>query len=312
MKVREFERKVGITKSPEFNKKTLATHALNVGLLCGHGCAYCSTPSLIRTHDYFKKIGKTSFEVFGEGGAVVDPSTPDRIDSELKKLKPTDVLMISTTSDCWSPEAQLSNLGRRILEKVLVMSDCQVRILTKNAAIVKEFDLIVNFKDRVRLGLSITGPVGKEHLVKILEPNASLISERFMALRTAHGLGIKTFGKLCPVLPGIGDDRSDFEEMIDMVLSCDPEAIWTEPLNPRGPGISRCVELLQLNGHRQTAAKFDMIRNAKRHGYYVFDLINMANDVAKSRGCFDKLKILVYANGEGWGLDSSRVIWLNA
>ena len=37
--------KTGITRTREFERKRLATHAVNVGTKCGHGCTYCSTRS---------------------------------------------------------------------------------------------------------------------------------------------------------------------------------------------------------------------------------------------------------------------------
>ena len=77
--------------------------------------------------------------------------------------------------------------------------------------------------------------------MKLIEPNASLMSERIDTMKKAHSLGIKTFGMICPVLPGIGNDPESYEQMLSSVLECDPEAIWTEPLNPRGPGIARCM-----------------------------------------------------------------------
>jgi DNA repair photolyase len=49
MEIIEVRRKISITRSNEFKKKKLASHALNVGTLCGHGCLYCSTPSMMRT-----------------------------------------------------------------------------------------------------------------------------------------------------------------------------------------------------------------------------------------------------------------------
>lgn len=38
--------KRGITPSPEFKKKELASFAINVGIKCGHDCLYCSTGAL--------------------------------------------------------------------------------------------------------------------------------------------------------------------------------------------------------------------------------------------------------------------------
>ena len=186
--IKEFQRSVGVTKSEEFNKKQLATHAINGGLICGHGCAYCSTPSLLRTNSLFRNMGISSFQYFKQGNSIVDPWTAIRVGRQISKLCPEDMVMISTITDCWSPEAQKYNLGRKILEQILVNSKCKVRILTKNAAVQNDFDIIKQFGDRIRIGLSITSPTSKENIIKLLEPNASLISERMDALKKAHSL----------------------------------------------------------------------------------------------------------------------------
>lgn len=308
--VQSVQRSVGVTKSDEFKKKQLATHAINGGLLCGHSCAYCSTPSLLRTHALFREIGVSSFQYFADGGAVVDPWTAIRVGKQIGTLSEKDMVMISTITDCWSPEAQEHNLGRKILEQVLVNSKCQVRILTKNAAVANDFDLIKQFGDRIRIGLSITSPVSKENVIEMIEPNASSMSERIDVMKKAHSMGIKTFGMICPVIPGIGNDPESFGEMLSSVLECEPEAIWTEPLNARGSGIIRCVEIFSENGFESIAAQIDMVRNSTFHMVYVEDLINMATAVAKQLNCVEKLKILVHANGDGYRVDDQAVIWL--
>jgi DNA repair photolyase len=309
-KVQTVQRTVGVTKSDEFKKKQLATHAINAGLICGHGCAYCSTPYLVRTHALFREVGVSSFEFVEQGASIVDPWTAIRVGRQISSLTENDMAMISTITDCWSPEAQEHNLGKKILEEVLMNSKCQVRILTKNAAVVNDFDLIKQFGDRIRIGLSITSPVSKENVIEMIEPNASSMSERIDAMKKAHSMGIKTFGMICPVLPGIGNDPDSFGEMLSSVLECEPEAIWTEPLSARGPGIIRCVEIFSENGFESIAAQIDMVRNSTLHMIYVEDLINMATAVAKQLNCLEKLKILVHANGDGYRVDDQAVIWL--
>jgi DNA repair photolyase len=255
-------------------------------------------------------MGISSFQYFAEGGSVVDPWTAIRVGRQIGSLTENDMVMISTITDCWSPEAQKQNLGRKILEQVLINSKCQVRVLTKNAAVQNDFDIIKQFGDRIRIGLSITSPISKENIIKLIEPNASLMSERIDAMKKAHSIGIKTFGMICPVLPGVGNDPESYKQMLSAVLECDPEAIWTEPLNPRGPGIARCMEILDKNNHSNIAAHFDMIRNSTLHMDYVENLINMSTNIAKEMNCIDKLKILVYSNGDGYRVDDQAVIWL--
>jgi DNA repair photolyase len=129
----------------------------------------------------FQKRGTTAFKC---EDAVVDPNIPELVRAEALKLGPGNTVMLCTTTDAWAPEAQQYNLGRRCLEALLEGTKCQVRILTKNAAVERDLDLIARYKDRVHLGLSLTAPRAKAHLATLLEPQASPMAER---LRGAQG-----------------------------------------------------------------------------------------------------------------------------
>jgi len=305
------ERKCTITRSPEFEKKTLATHALNVGLMCGHGCLYCSTPATLRMKArLFHEYGGSSFKAFAAGESVVDPTTPDRLGRALASLKPTDTVMLSTLTDAWSPEAQTYGVGRKCLEKVLRESKAQVRILTKNAAVANELDLLAKFRDRVVLGMSITAPLSKAKVAEVLEPKASSIKERLDALQVAHEAKVPIFGMLCPCLPGVADRSDDLEEMLAMIKPFDPVAIWAEPVNPRGPGLSLCQEALAAAGFSSIANEVRFIRGEREHLDYTARLIGNLNVAAAGAGLKPLLKILVYSDGKDFSGDASSVVWL--
>ena len=54
--VYEYRTKVGISSTPAFEEKGLATHAVNTGTKCNNDCCYCYLASLpIRMHKSFKK-----------------------------------------------------------------------------------------------------------------------------------------------------------------------------------------------------------------------------------------------------------------
>lgn len=309
--VKVVERKCAITRSTEFEKKTLATHALNVGVLCGHGCLYCSTPAIMRMHpNLFTEYDGSAFKAFAAGEAVVDPTTPDRLSRQLAALKPTDTVMLSTLTDAWSPEAQEHDLGRRCLEKLLRESKARVRILTKNAAVANELDLLAEFRDRVTLGLSITAPLSKAKVAEVLEPRASSIQERLDVLQAAHESNVPVFGMLCPCLPGVADRQHDLEEMLSMIQPFEPEAIWAEPVNARGPGLRLCQEALETAGFVSIANEVRFIRRQRAHADYTARLIGTLNASAAGMGLKALLKILVYQDGKDFNGDGSSVIWL--
>ena len=311
MEIKEVKRKISITRSNEFAKKKLATHALNVGLLCGHGCLYCSTPTMMRTQSkIFKDIKGSSFRAFQAGIAVVDPDTPKRIALRARRLKPSDTVMFCTYTDGWSPEAQKFQLGRKCLQEVLTTSRCKVRILTKNAAVRNDFDLIRQYADRVELSLSLTAPPSKNSLIGIIEPNASPLVDRIKALQSAKRMGIPVFGILCPCLPGVADTAAEFGELLDIMLSLEPTAIWTEPVNPRGPGLKNCAEHLARHGLFYEADQLNAVRNRLAYSRYVHHFIETATTAARRRNCLEIFNILVYDNGQDYKGDDRAVIWL--
>jgi DNA repair photolyase len=246
---------------------------------------------MIRTHPVFRRIGVSAFQC---AQAIVDPQTPERIRNDAGNFGPGDVVMACTISGLWSPEAQARDLGRRCLEILLETSCCQLRILTKNAAIKKNFDLIARHAKRVHLGLSITAPVQNEWPALILEPPASLISERLEAMHVARQMGIHTYGMLCPCLPGIADDVERLDAMMSVVLECGAEDIWIEPVNPRGNGLIQCETRLRDVGETQTAQTIHAIRNMNAWSRYVRELSQNAVHVARQHGILDRLHIMIY------------------
>ena len=78
--------KTGITRTKEFERKRLASYAVNVGTKCGHDCLYCSTGAMLRMHPAFKKFGE---DPFGHGYAIFDPNTPERVAKDAKRIKKT-------------------------------------------------------------------------------------------------------------------------------------------------------------------------------------------------------------------------------
>ena len=120
--------KNGITRTPEFEKKGLATHAVNIGLKCSHDCLYCSTGAMLRCHKAFAELGERPF---GFGYSITDHAMAERVAKDAKRIKKRGMVQLCTTVDAWAPEAQELNLGRHCAEAILSQPDWLLRILTK-------------------------------------------------------------------------------------------------------------------------------------------------------------------------------------
>lgn len=304
----------GITRSKEFERKRLASFAVNVGTKCGHGCCYCSTGPVLRMNPSFKAAGKSPFE---NGYAIVDPDTPSRVAADARRHKrQRGLIQLCTLTDAWSPEAQEHNLGRRCLEAILAEPGWTVRILTKSAAVRKDFDLIERFRDRILVGLSITANADRGNVISVVEPCASPIAERIAVMTEAHARGLRTYAMLCPVLPGIADSPRQIDQLIRLSAEFRAEEIFTEPVNARGPGLRLTQEALESHGYAGEAAAVGSIRRRGEWCKYVVNLIANVQRSVRAYSNIERLRVLLYPTALSAETvaqiqaDDAGVVWL--
>jgi len=77
-----------------------------------------------------------------------------------------------------------------------------ITIQTKSALVLRDIDLISQFKD-IEVGITITTLDSK--YARLFEPLASSPSERLRTLETLNKRGIKTYAFIGPLLPSISD-----------------------------------------------------------------------------------------------------------
>jgi DNA repair photolyase len=289
MKFHEYALKSGITRTKEFERKKLATHAVNVGTKCGHGCTYCSTGTMLRMHRSFRTLGLNPFE---NGYAIVDPTVPERVARDAKRIRKRGMVQLCTTVDAWSPEAQKHDLGRRCLEAILAEPGWRVRVLTKNASVVKDFDLIAKHRDRVLIGLSITATPSMEEVVAAIEPHASSISDRMAALSEAHSRGLRTYAMFCPLLPKISCTAGDVDALVSFAVECGVEEVFAEPVNPRGPGLRLTLDA--LHRHPDAYCGVSPIQNRVEWSRYVVKLLRLLQNSMRTHSDISRLRFLLY------------------
>lgn len=305
--------KSGIRATPEFAKKRLAEYAVNVGLKCGHDCTYCSSGALLRCHAAFKEFGENPFRF---GYSIVDPDLPDKVARDARRIRRRGIVQLCTTVDAWSPAAQQFDLGRRCLEALLGEPGWIVRILTKNAAVVGDFDVICKYKTRVLVGMSLTGNADKEDVIAAIEPNASPVSDRLAALREAHRMGLRTYGMLCPMLPGITDAPGQIDQLVQFVREIGAEEVFAEPVNARGPGLKNTEDALRANGFRAEAEAIARIRSRHNWSPYTADLVQNVQRAVRDHMTIEQLRFLLYPSNvtaqdlARIRIDDAGVIWL--
>ena len=293
-RMHECSLKTGITRSKEFEKKTLAEFAANVGTKCGHDCTYCSSGAMLRMHPSFKE---TRENPFGFGYAIVDPKMPEKVAKDAAGKRRRGKVMLCTTVDAWCPAAQQHGLGRKCLEAIMAEPDWSVRILTKNAAVAKDFDLIKKYRDRIQVSLSLTATPDMAGAMAVIEPNASPILERMAALKEAKRLGLRTYAMLCPLLPGVANTPKQLQKLVGFAKKIGAEEVFAEPVNARGSGLMNTEEALRAAGYESAADAVGAVRTRQNWSQYVVELIADLQQVMRKRGMIDKLRFLLYSSG---------------
>ena len=168
----------------------------------------------------------------------------------------------------------------------------------------------------LRRSESITAPPEKWEVLKVLEPNASRISERIVAWDEAYVNRLKTYAMFCPLLPGISDSPDQIDGLIQVAASSRAEEIFVEPVNLRGPGLRHCQEALELAGYEAEAREFGKVRNRQNWSKYVVNLLTNVQQSVRKHFDISELRFLLYPSRllpedvNTISRDDAGVIWL--
>lgn len=222
MKIKEIKVKSCMTKSK------ITDYVINPYTGCQHGCKYCYADFIRRFQNIKEKWGDFVYPKI---------NCPELLKKELKKNKPGHI-WLSSVCDCYTPIEGKFKLTRKILEIIATSpykNKFTIEILTKSALVKRDFDLIK--KLNCELGLSIN--TLDEKASKIIEPLASSPKQRIKTLKEAKKLGIKIFGFISPVLPGI----TNLDDIFKNLSFCD--YVWVELLNTRRPILNRLMPTIK-------------------------------------------------------------------
>jgi len=120
----------------------------------------------------------------------------------------------------------------------------------------------------------------------------------------------------CPLLPGIADSPEQVDELVRFAVSCRAEEVFVEAINPRGPGLRRCQEALELWGYQREAEAVGRIRHKVHWSRYVADLIVNVQQSMRRQSDIGKLRFLLYParltdeDRARIASDDAGVIWL--
>ncbi|WP_266205853.1 PA0069 family radical SAM protein [Pontibacter kalidii] len=194
---------------PEFPKKVVNKvespdvglgYSLNPYQGCEHGCVYCYARN---SHQYWGYGAGLDFE----RKIIIKENAPEVLARQLEspnwQIMP---IMLAGNTDCYQPIEAKKQLTRRILE-VLLQYRHPVSIITKNALILRDLDLLqeLNKYDLVHVSISIT--TLDEKLRQKLEPRTASAAKRLEVVRRLSSTGIPVNVMTAPIIPGLNDSE---------------------------------------------------------------------------------------------------------
>ena len=165
---------------------------------CEHGCAYCFARPY---HEYLGFSSGLDFET----KIMVKLRGPELLRRELsaRRWQPQPIAMSGAT-DCYQPAERTFRLTRGCLAVCAELRH-PIFIITKNALVTRDLDLLVELNRHQCIAVHISVTTLDADLAGKLEPRASRPPARLRAIRELSAAGIPVGVMVAPVIPGLTD-----------------------------------------------------------------------------------------------------------
>lgn len=183
---------VNKVKSPDVGM----SYSMNMYQGCEHGCIYCYARN---THEFWGYSAGLDFE----RRILVKKDAPILLENVLKKKSwEAYPIVMSGNTDCYQPAERKFEITRKCLE-VFLKYKHPVGIITKNALILRDLDLLkeLNKDQLVNVNISITSLL--EETRRVLEPRTASIKKRLETVKILSDNGIPVNVMMAPIIPSI-------------------------------------------------------------------------------------------------------------
>ncbi|NLA69190.1 MAG: PA0069 family radical SAM protein [Gammaproteobacteria bacterium] len=165
---------------------------------CEHGCVYCfARPS----HAYLDLSPGLDFEtrLFAKANAA------ELLRAELARPRyRCSPLALGVNTDAYQPLERRERITRGLLE-VLAEARHPVHIITKNALVLRDLDLLAPMAAEGLVQVSLSVTTLDNRLAARMEPRASAPHSRLKAIAGLHSAGVPVSVMVAPVIPAITD-----------------------------------------------------------------------------------------------------------
>jgi DNA repair photolyase len=187
-------------------------YVINPYVGCIHGCYYCYAVFMRRFTNHAEAWGQ--FVDIKNNALAVMPKRPEKYAGK--------TITIGSVTDSYQPVEQKHQLTRKILEQ-LINYDSSFYIITKSDLVLRDIDLLKQFKD---ITIMLSFGFHEDKTKNLFEPRTCSIVRRLAALKILHENDIKTRMFVSPIFPYL----TNWKTLVKVAKDFVPE-IWFENLN---------------------------------------------------------------------------------
>ncbi|MDG1897097.1 MAG: PA0069 family radical SAM protein [Fuerstiella sp.] len=167
---------------------------------CAHGCSYCYARP---THEYLGLDAGLDFE----SKIFVKHRAPELFRDWLARESwQPEYIAFSGVTDCYQPAEREYQLTRGCLEVALEARQ-PVGVITKNALVTRDIDLLAEMAHFNTISVSISVTTLDAKLAATMEPRTSAPHAKLRAIRDLTDAGIPITAMIAPVIPGLTDSE---------------------------------------------------------------------------------------------------------
>lgn len=224
-KIREKHCKTALSKTGV----TAYDYTVNPYTGCLHACLYCYANFMRRFSGHLQDAWGSFVDVKVNLLEVLAKELPRRSGGRV---------WFSSVCDPYQQVEAKYKLTRGAIQLISGYEKFSVSILTKNALVLRDLDLLSGMKGRVDVGFTIT--TFSQETQPIFEPRSSSVKHRIDALRKLNQAGVDTWVFIAPMLPYVTE--IELEEGLRQVAKAGVKRLMTDRYNARGMIINQTLK----------------------------------------------------------------------
>lgn len=163
---------------------------------CEHGCIYCYARN---THEYYGFSAGLDFET----KIIIKQNAPELLEKHILQPNWQAVpIMLSGNTDCYQPQEKKFQITRKMLQ-VLAKYRHPVGVITKNALIQRDIDILQDLAQDRLVNVMISVTTLNEELRRVMEPRTASAIKRLQTVEALSKAGIPVGIMNAPVIPGL-------------------------------------------------------------------------------------------------------------